>query len=61
MRHAAGTTPANLDRHVQADRLLPTLRRTSRHRFHDDDDRSSEDSRHSERDDPSDPNVEDES
>ena len=60
MRHATGTTPPNHDRHVQVDRLLPTLQRTSRYRFHDDEDQSSEDSRHRERDDASDPDLEDE-
>ena len=60
MRHVAGTTPTNHDRHVQADRLLPTLQRTSRYRFHDDEDQSSEDARHRERDGASDPELEDE-
>jgi hypothetical protein len=61
MRNVTGTASQHHDRHVQTERPLPTLPRTSRYRFHDhDEDQSFDDSRHTERDNVPDPDVEDE-
>lgn len=62
MRNTIATASLYHDRHAQAERLLPTLQRTSRHRFHDhDEDQFFEDSRHPERDSGPDLDGEDES